>query len=234
MKEYVGAKVIIDMNTTVYNITLALDHILIDTVDGILLVDTGSPMSFHENGLIRLGGEEFPVPTSLMGVDSSYIAEKVGVHVSGLLGMDIISRTGMKIDIPGRQITLSPSTDGMNRVPSRTGMGYMSIEMFVAGKPANVILDTGAPTSYVARMYTEGLTPIGQVTDFNPLVPGDTFETPVFEFPASFAGNEFTMKAGHLPGSLQMMLSVLGVDGVVGMELLKRFPVAIADGSVWV
>ena len=223
-----------DMNTTVYNIILSLDHILVDTVDGILLVDTGSPMSFHENSLIRLGGEAFPVPTSLMGVDSSYIAEKVGEHVSGLLGMDIISRTGMKIDVPGRQLTLCPSTDGMNRIPSGLGMGYMSIEMVVVGKPARVILDTGAPTSYVSRSFTEGLTPIGQVTDFNPLVPGDTFETPIFEFPASFAGKEFTMKAGHLPGSLQMMLSVLGVDGVVGMEILKRFPVTIADGSVWV
>ena len=75
-----------------YNIILSRDHILIDSADGILLVDTGSPMSFHENGMIRLGDEEFQVPTSLMGVDASYIADKVGERVSGLLGMDIISR----------------------------------------------------------------------------------------------------------------------------------------------
>ena len=62
----------------------------------------------------------------------------------------------------------------------------------------------------------------------------DTFETPIFEFPASFAGIGFTMKAGHLPASLQMMLSFLGVDGVVGMEILKRFSVTICDGKIWV
>lgn len=222
------------MNTIEYNIILSRDHVLIDTAGGILLVDTGSPMSFHGNGLIHLGHEEFPVPTSLMGVDSSYLAEKVGEHVSGLLGMDIISRLGMKIDISGGKLSFHPSTDGLNRVNSRMGMGYMSMEMVMAGKNARVILDTGAPTSYVSRAFTEGLNPIGQVTDFNPLVPGDTFETPVFEFPAGFAGNEFTMKAGHLPGSLQMMLSVLGVDGVVGMEVLRRFTVTIADESIWV
>ncbi len=221
------------MSTMEYDIILSRDHILIESVDGILLVDTGSPMSFHENGLIYLGGEEFPVPDSLMGVDSSYIAEKVGVNVSGLLGMDIISRLGMKIDIPGGKLSFNPSTDGMTRLPSRMGRGYMSMEMVMAGKSANVILDTGAPTSYVSVSFTEGLNPIGQVTDFNPLIPGDTFETPIFEFPASFAGNDFTMKAGHLPGSLQMMLSVIGVDGVVGMEILRRFPVTIADGSIW-
>ena len=113
-------------------------------------------------------------------------------------------------------------------------MGYMSVEMTLAGNPARVILDTGAPISYVSGAFTEGLNPIGQVTDFNPLVPGDTFETPIFEFPASFAGIGFTMKAGHLPASLQMMLSVLGVDGVVGMEVLKRFSVTISDGNIWV
>lgn len=217
-----------------YDIILSRDHILIESVDGILLIDTGSPMSFHKNGLIHLGGEEFSVPASLMGVDSSYIAEKVGVHVSGLLGMDIISRLGIKIDIPGGKLSFNPLTDGMTRIPSRMGMGYMSVEMVLAGKYARIILDTGAPTSYVSGLFTEGLNPIGQVTDFNPLVPGDTFETPIFEFPASFAGKDFTMRAGHLPVSLQMMLSVLGVDGVVGMEILKRFPVTFAEGSIWV
>ena len=217
-----------------YDIILSRDHILIESVDGILLVDTGSPMSFHENGLIHLGGEEFPVSASLMGVDSSYITEKVGVQVSGLLGMDIISRLGMKIDIPGGKLSFNPSTDGMTRLPSRMGMGYMSVDMFLTGKPAKIILDTGAPTSYVSGSFTGGLNPIGQVTDFNPLVPGDTFETPIFEFPASFAGYDFMMKAGHLPASLQMMLSVLSVDGIVGMEILKRFSVTIADGSIWV
>ena len=221
------------MSTMEYNIILSRDHILIEGVDGILLVDTGSPMSFHEKGLLHIGGEEFSVPASLMGVDASYIADKVGERVSGLLGMDIISRLGMKIDIPGGKLFFHPSTDGMNRLPSRMGMGYMSVEMVLAGKPARIILDTGAPTSYVSGSFTEGLNPIGQVTDFNPLVPGDSFETPIFEFPASFAGNDFTMKAGHLPDSLQMMLSVLGVDGVVGMEILKRFPVSIAEGSLW-
>ena len=105
--------------------------------------------------------------------------------------------------------------------------------MTVAGRPAQVILDTGAPTSYVSKSFTEGLDPVDRITDFNPLIPGDTFETPIFEFPASFAGKAFSMKAGHLPGSLQMPLSMLGADGVVGMEILKRFAITIADGSVW-
>jgi len=170
-----------------FDIILSRDHILINSDGDILLVDTGSPASFHENGSIHLGGEVFPVATSLMGVDSAYVADKVGQPVSGLLGMDIIGRLGMKIDIPGGKLTFSPSTDGMNRVPSGWGLGYMSMEMTLDGRPAKVILDTGAPTSYVSESITAELTPVGRVTDFNPLVPGDTFETLTFEFPASFA-----------------------------------------------
>lgn len=222
------------MSTKEYNITLSRGHILIDCGGDVLLVDTGSPMSFHENGSIRIGNEVFPVSTSLMGVDSSYIADKVGMPVSGLLGMDIIGRLGMKIDVPGGKLYISPSTEGMSRVPSEQGLGYVSMEMSVAGRPAKVILDTGAPTSYISKSFTQGLTPVGQVTDFNPMVPGDTFETPVFELPSAFAGKEFTMKAGHLPGSMQVMLTLMGIDGVVGMEILKRYPVAIADGGIWV
>lgn len=217
-----------------YDILLSRDHVLIDCVGGRLLVDTGSPLSFHENGRFQLGDEAFEVPASLMGVNTSYITEKVGLPVSGLLGMDIIGRIGMKIDIPGGKLSVSPSVDGMVRVASGTGMGYVSIEMVMAGKPARVILDTGAPTSYVSKSFTEGLDPVGQVTDFNPMVPGDTFDSPVFAFPATFAGKTFTMQAGHLPGSLQVMLSVLGVDGVVGMEILRRFPVAVVNGSIWI
>ena len=40
------------------------------------------------------------------------------------------------------------------------------------------------------------------------------------------------MRAGHLPGLFTGMLSMLGVDGVVGMEIFGRMPVVIADGKV--
>ena len=96
------------MNTIEYNIILSRDHILIDSGD-ILLVDTGSPLSFHENGIIHIGDEVIPVATSLMEVDSTYVSDKVGQPVSGLLGMDIIGRMGMKIDLPAGKLSFSPS-----------------------------------------------------------------------------------------------------------------------------
>ena len=223
------------MNKTKYPIRIVRGHILIrDERDTTLLIDTGSPLSFHCDGVISVGGESFEVPTTLMGVDSAYITDKVGETVDGLVGMDIIGEGGLLVDVPGGRVVFGCPTDGMTRVPSRLGMGYMSLEMEIRGLVASVIIDTGAPTSYVSESLTEGLPSVGTVEDFNPFVPGDVFETPLFEFPASFAGLSFTMRAGHLPQMMGSVLGLLGVDGVIGMELLRQRPLLIAEGGVWV
>ena len=220
---------------TEYEIKLTNGHVLIEGGNGRLLVDTGSPLSFHESGRLILGGQEFSVPISLMGTDAEYVSEHVHDRVSGLVGMDVIGRLGgVRIDVPAGKLTFGGGTEGMTRIPSHVGLGYVFMNLTVNGRQVQVILDTGAPVSYVSPSLTEGLTPVDRVKDFNPVVPGGTFETPIFEFPASFAGHDFPMRAGHLPKLMGAAISLLGVKGVVGMEILGRFPVAIVDGSVWV
>ena len=217
-----------------YDIKLALGHILVDSGCGWLLVDTGSPLSFHESGRIILCGESFSVPTSLLNADADYVSGKVHERVSGLVGMDIVSRFGARFDLPAGKLTFGCGTDGLTRTASRSGMGYVFMDMTIGGRLARVILDSGAPISYIDPSFTEGLAPVDEVTDFNPMVPGDTFRTPLFELPVSFAGKSFSMRAGHLPSSLGMPLSLLGVDGIVGLDILSRFPLTLAGGGVWV
>lgn len=222
------------MNQTEYKIELVRGHILVTDDRGTtVLLDTGSPLSFHRNDVVALGGETFGVPTSLMGTDCSYVTDNVGIRVDGLIGMDILAE-GVLIDVPGGSVVLGHPTDGMTRVPSRPVYGYMSADMDIRGRRATVIIDTGAPTSYVSTSLTEGLEAVDTVEDFNPSVPGGTFTTPIYEFPAAFAGEGFTMRAGTLPLLMRATLPLLGVDGVVGMELLRRRPVLMADGGVWI
>lgn len=222
-----------------YGIELMRGHVLIvDDRGSKVLIDTGSPLSFHAGGVIELDGETVKVPTTLLVADSAYVTENVGTKVDGLVGMDILERKGVLVDVPGRRVVVGQPTEGMTRVPSRflrmplLGGGYMSIEMDIRGQRVKVILDTGAPVSYVNPSLTEGLTAVETVTDFTPGV--GTFETQVFEFPAAFEGQAFEMRAGHLPGSKQWEVDLLGMQGVVGMELLKRRPILIAEGSVWI
>ena len=221
------------MKMTEYKIEIVRGHILVsDDRSSKVLIDTGSPLSFHAEGVVALGGETFNVPTSLMGTGSDYVTENVGTHVDGLVGMDILGN-GILIDVLNERIVLGHPTDGLTHVPSQGLLGYMAAEMDIRGRKAKVIIDTGAPTSYVMSSLTDGLTAVDTVTDFNPMVPGGTFETPIFKFPVSFAGQSFEMRAGHLPPLLSTTLSLLGVDGVVGMELLRHRPLLIANGGVW-
>lgn len=221
------------MKKTEYKIEIVRGHILVvDDRGSKVLIDTGSPLSFHLDGVIALGGETFNVPTSLMGTGSDYVTENVGTEVDGLVGMDILGN-GILIDVPNERIVLGHPTDGLTHVPSQSLFGYMAAEMDIRGRKAKVIIDTGAPTSYVMSPLTDGLSAVDNVTDFNPMVPGGTFETPIFEFPVSFAGQQFDMRAGHLPFLIRATLSLLGVDGVIGMELLRRRPLLFANGGVW-
>lgn len=222
------------MNQTEYKIELVRGYILIDDDRGSkVLVDTGSPLSFHAEGAVALGGDTYNVGTSLMGVDDGYLTDNIGTRVDGLVGMDILGGCGVLVDVPGGRVVLGYPTAGMTRVPSSVEFGYVFLDMDMRGRGTTVIFDTGAPTSYVSESFTEGLASVGTVEDFNPSVPGGTFETPIFEFPAAFAGEAFGMRAGYLPGLMQA-LTLLGVGGVVGMELLRRRPFLIADGGVWI
>ena len=217
-----------------YKIELVGKHILIvDDRGSKVLIDTGSPLSFHSDGVVAIDGETVKVPTTLLVADSDYVTEHVGTKVEGLVGMNVLGRKGVLIDVPGGRVVVGQTAKGMTRVSSRSLMGgYMCVDMDLNGKQAEVIVDTGAPVSYVAPALTKGLVAKETVKDFYPLI--GEFETPVFEFPAAFAGHAFEMRAGHLPKIMQLEIGLLGINGVVGMELLKRQPLLLAEGSVWI
>ena len=216
-----------------YKAEIVNGHILVNDDRGSkILLDTGSPLSFHAERIVALNGKTYPVRTSLGSADSRYVTDNVGTAVSGLVGMDILGESNLLIDVPGGRVVLGCPTDGMTRIASSQG-AYVFMEMEIRGQMVKVILDTGAPISYVSSSLTEGLEVVDVVDDFNPAVPGGKYRVPRYEFSAAFAGQEFRMRAGHLPPALQMAVSILGVKGVVGMEVLKHQPVLIADG-VWV
>lgn len=220
-----------------YEIRISNKHILINDGNVWLLVDTGGNRSFCETKQITLCDQRFSVPTYVQfyaRLDAEYASRNVGERVSGLIGMDILSQFAIKFDLPAGKLTFGCPTDGLTQVSPGAGRGFVSMNMTINGHQAHVLLDSGAPTSYVSPFLTEGLQSIGTKTDFSPLTPNSPFETPIFEFPATFAGNDFTMQAGHLPKDLERAVTSYGVDGAVGFEVLSRFPLVIADGCVWV
>ena len=216
-----------------YDIILQNGHILVAEAGGKLLIDTGSPMSFHSTGRLTLCGQTFSVPTTLMNVDADYVSDKVGTRVEGFVGMDIIARLGMSVDLPAGKLTFGADTQGWHRIPSSI-FGVVKMDVTVGGKPACVALDTGAPISYISPAFTEGYACVATETDFSPFSGTDTFEVPIYEVPVSLDGGEgVTMRLGTLPPDVGGMLSLFRLDGAIGLELLSGTAVLIADGSVW-
>ena len=216
-----------------YEIILQNGHILVAEAGGKMLIDTGSPMSFHSAGRITLCGQTFSVPTTLMYVDADYISDKVGTRVEGLIGMDIIGRLGMSVDLPAGTVSFGADTQGWHRIPSSI-FGVVRMEITAGGRPASVALDTGAPISYISPAYTDGYERVATKTDFSPFSGTDTFEVPIYELPVSVAGGEdVKMRLGTLPSDVGSMLSMFSLDGAIGLEFLSKTPVLIADGSVW-
>ena len=208
-------------------------HILFDNGDGLVLVDSGSPASFHETGMMKVGDDSFEVPTSLMGVTSRYVSQNVGSEVRGLLGMDYIGRHATLIDIVGGRIVFDAETDGYAEVASFFA-GCSGLVLNVGGREARVFLDTGAPISYLSHSFTDGEKSWGKKEDFSPFSSAGRFETDIYYLDTVFAGEQFRMQVGNLPSDMGMMLKVFGVDGVVGLEILKRTSVIFADGKVLV
>ena len=220
------------MNMKDYDIILQNGHILVAEAAGRLLIDTGSPMSFHSAGRFELGGETFEAPKSLMHVNADYVSAKVGTRVEGLVGMDVIGRLGMAVNLPAGKLTFGAGTDGWRRIPSST-FGVATMDVTVGGRPARVALDTGAPISYIGRGYADGYEAVGTVTDFSPFCETDSFEAPVYEIPVSVGGEEVTMRLGTPPADVGAMITLCGLDGAIGLELLSRKAVLVADGGVW-
>lgn len=209
-------------------------HILIQTGGDRLLIDTGSPASFSASGSITLGTETISVPQSLMGVSPTYVTDKVGVHVQGMIGMDLIRRFSMAVDLEAGEVIFGVGTEGWTRVPSFNIPGSVVMDITLGGRTARVIPDTGAPTSYIDPSFTEGLRSVGTVEDFSPFSASDTFSTPLFDVSASLAGRDFTLRLGHLPSDLRFMLQVLHVDGCIGLDFLRQFKVMFTSEGVWV
>ena len=220
-----------------YPLRLQEGYLLIDdNLGSTLLVDTGSPLSFQKEGRILLGGKIITVGESMPLVDVSpeYLTEKLHTPVDGILGMDILGKFPLEINVPLlRMVIHDGCPEGWEKVPSYVNGMYAVLKMDIQGREADVILDTGAPISYLVPSFTEGLTPVGSRTDFWPMNVPDTFETPIFRMDALLDGKSFSLEAGNLPGRGSLMLSMMGIQGVVGKDILEQTPILIHDGALW-
>lgn len=195
------------------SIKLINDHLIITDNGQNILVDTGSPVSFHPSGSIGFGENEFAVHSSIPGVSTAYLSEKVGCEMHGLLGMDIINRMPMLFSLKDGFVLFDDDARYLNHFkmyplePSSGGL--VAITVSVNGKSANMIIDSGAPISYIHPSFVSGLECVGIMDDFSPFIGNFQTETFVCEVDTLTGQEKYRQRFGIPPQTVSMTLDML-------------------------
>ena len=186
----------------------------------IWLLDTGAPTSFGMRS-VNIGGRDFELQMDYMGMSAEKLSEYVGVECSGLLGMDILGEFDHLWDLREGVWEVSEHTESCNGVTVELDE-FMSIPICSAevnGVKRRLFFDTGAKISYLVPQLTEGSTSVGEERDFYPGF--GEFMTQVYEMPLKMGGTDRLMSFGVLPPLLGPTLSMAGVEGILGNEILS-------------
>ena len=207
----------------------------------LLLIDTGSPFSFHKSGRILLGAEEISVPTSIMGVTDDYLTQKVGCEIHGIIGLDIINQYHTLISIKDNLMFINDDAvyrEKLRRaVPGGPIGGIIGVEMSINGRVARMLVDTGAKISYIKKEFVEGLNIKDIVEDFSPYI-GD-FKTPLYSCQTellSSNGNviaSYMQDYGEMPQIVLMTIEMVKMDGIIGFDLFKKFRLQLKQGEIY-
>lgn len=218
-----------------FNIRFVADHLVINTVEGSFLVDTGSPLSFSATRHITLGGRTHDVAESIPTLSVDMLRDQVSPDIVGLIGWDLLRGHTIKIDYPQSLFIFDYEGPLGTPVPT-TWVGLFSIKVpaltiDVEGQQLRMALDTGAPTSYIQSSAVHGHDSVGTADDFYPIL--GRFTTHLYEFPTTLCGTTWTARYGVLPSILQMNLKLMGLQGAIGKTLLDHFAVVFQDDQIY-
>jgi hypothetical protein len=191
-----------------------------------LLLDTGAPTSFGK-GLAGVPGvPEDPPEAMLEGLTIDWLVDHVRHGFHGLVGAEVLRERTLVIDPVERTVELT--TEIIDRdagVPVRDLLNVPIFDGEVAGRPAEVIFDTGAPLGFVPAELVAGLQPVDRIAEFYPLF--GPFETDVFELPLQIGDELPTLRFGVLPGQVEQMHAVAQLPVLVGLGLLERYRISV-------
>lgn len=218
------------------SIKLINDHIVIDDNQKII-IDTGSPISFNPSGFLVIGENRFVVPHKIPHVSLQYLSEKVGCEIEGLLGMDVMNKTSTLISLKNDFLFLDDDT----AYPSHFQMyplsilasGLIAITISVNHQNANLLVDSGAPISYIGPKFLNGLTPEMTKEDFSPFIGEfmtDIYMCEIDFLENTYANGTFKLFFGIPPKVISMTLAKLNIDGIIGVDLFKQFRLQLRNG----
>ena len=202
---------------------------LIATVEGRrLLIDTGSMVTLTETSFDFIG-QSLPVRESFLGFSLDGVRRGVGVPIDALIGMNILRRFDLQIDLSASRIQLNrlqtPLRSGALPITFNNRRPQLLMD-FTCKPRARMLFDTGAPLSFLRSDLVVGLEPVGSEEDFYPTL--GPFTTSVYRIPFTLGGMTYVADFGVLPTPVENALLAEGVDGIIGTQLIVNRPAVLA------
>lgn len=192
------------------------------------IVDTGSPVSFHYAGpqAVEVAGQGYLLCADPF-CDKETADTLTGIDVGGFIGMDILQKSGLTIDLEHSELEFAavPDPDPAAEVAELPfdlfmGLYVVTDALFLRRQLKNVIVDTGARIPYAASRLTQFLEKTGEPyedlsSQFGTL-RGEFFEGGLV-LPAAGRDVVRSVRFGLLPEALDRS----GLfDGIVGIRAL--------------
>jgi len=201
-----------------YSFSYVSQHIVMQIDGHLLVLDTGSPLSFGRESTIDFCGRHVSLQNSFMGFGPDQLSENIGEKVDGLLGGDVLNIFDSIWDYENQKITFSETELPANGVDIELEfvMGVPTVSLLVDGEEQKWFVDTGAVTSFVSNKPDGAAEPIGTHQDFYPGF--GSFETDVYEVEIQLYEEPQKISVGVLPDLLGMSLMVSGCSGILGLN----------------
>lgn len=162
-----------------------------------------------------------------MGQTIQELSGMLGTKITTLLGTDILSNYKILFDYKNKVVEFSEQEIALAGTKTAISVfeGIPVIALSIKNQEFKFFLDTGAKLSYLPTNITSSYTSIAIVKDFYPSL--GSFETPCFEISTQFGKQNFVAKYGNLPPLLQQLLSLGGVQGIIGFDFFNNYKVAL-------
>lgn len=209
-------------------------HLLIDDGRGMMLIDSGSPVSFHKERVINIASETYPVADAYREVTTDYLSKKVGCPIVGLIGMDIMINYTVWINTQNFGSFISFEKEGISSfhdVNTFNMMGAPGLYLTINGRRAKMLFDTGAHVSYIRDNFHTDKPSTRTTKDFSPFFQRDHLVN-VYELPTTLADKTVDLEYGRMPSELSLLVNQLNVDGFIGFDLIDKFRIVIDKGII--
>jgi len=184
---------------------------------------------------MRLLGDEQRISPGILGftVDTAveHIRQLPGVapdfDFDLLLGTDLLWGHRLVLDFTSRLLRIDLAPGFATHVPGSVRQRFIIEDLLIWGAPVTGVVDTGAPVSYLSAAQASGFPLTGRVRDFFH-GEGD-FEVALRRGRAVFRGREVAVDFAEPPSSVSMAMRLLGVEAIVGTDLLEQLGVVVLE-----